>query len=341
MAVGDIKEVLMEERLGQPNGVAALDANGKLVQMPDAADVGAMAIDGYITSGVNVDTLQDGFYAYNGWISDEIVCTAGLPFVNAVGLWLKKTAPNDTGSDTRTDVVFNRNNGDCYVMGGYSGSWHQLATTDYVAQNAAPAGYGLGNDHNRVVKNAAELDSLIYGTGWFFITADTPFMLGNVTISDGYGMVVINGVYRTQFIWLANGVQGVRHYTNETGAWAWGAVEWVNPPMSLGVECRTTERYMGKPVYVKLNEGISLPANGIKNIAILSSECRVIEVRGFNEDTGAYFPSDIFNGVSGQSVRVGTFIESDGPLRLRIETNFDGSAYATNYVLTKFYKTTD
>ena len=28
-------------------------------------------------------------------------------------------------------------------------------------------------------------------------------------------------------------------------------VEWINPPLVLGVEYRTTERYLGKPVYVK------------------------------------------------------------------------------------------
>lgn len=28
-----------------------------------------------------------------------------------------------------------------------------------------------------------------------------------------------------------------------------GSVEWINPPMYLGVEYRTTERYQGKPVY--------------------------------------------------------------------------------------------
>ena len=30
-----------------------------------------------------------------------------------------------------------------------------------------------------------------------------------------------------------------------------GVVEWFNPPMQLGVEYRTTERYHGKPVYAK------------------------------------------------------------------------------------------
>lgn len=29
-------------------------------------------------------------------------------------------------------------------------------------------------------------------------------------------------------------------------------VEWINPPMNLGVEYRTTERFLGKPVYVQM-----------------------------------------------------------------------------------------
>ena len=32
----------------------------------------------------------------------------------------------------------------------------------------------------------------------------------------------------------------------------WNPWEWGNPPMQLGTEYRTTERYLGKPVYVKL-----------------------------------------------------------------------------------------
>lgn len=48
----------------------------------------------------------------------------------------------------------------------------------------------------------------------------------------------------------------------------WGAWEWVNPPMQLGVEYRTTERYQGKPVYVKLvNAGTMPTANTAKLVA--------------------------------------------------------------------------
>ena len=41
-------------------------------------------------------------------------------------------------------------------------------------------------------------------------------------------------------------------------------VEWANPPMLLGVEYRTTERYLGKPVYVRLHDFGALPNNTVK-----------------------------------------------------------------------------
>lgn len=46
----------------------------------------------------------------------------------------------------------------------------------------------------------------------------------------------------------------------------WGAWEWVNPPMNLGVEYRTTERYLGKPVYVKAVNIGNLPASTHKSV---------------------------------------------------------------------------
>lgn len=42
--------------------------------------------------------------------------------------------------------------------------------------------------------------------------------------------------------------------------------EYLNPPMQLGVEYRTTERYMGKPVYVKLVDFGALPNNTTKYV---------------------------------------------------------------------------
>ena len=39
-----------------------------------------------------------------------------------------------------------------------------------------------------------------------------------------------------------------------------GAVEWFNPPMILGVEYRTTERFNGDPVYAKVVDCGDMPA---------------------------------------------------------------------------------
>lgn len=40
------------------------------------------------------------------------------------------------------------------------------------------------------------------------------------------------------------------------------AVEWINPPMQVGVEYRTTERYLGKPVYTQAINCGSMPDIG-------------------------------------------------------------------------------
>ena len=42
--------------------------------------------------------------------------------------------------------------------------------------------------------------------------------------------------------------------------------EWVNPPMNLNTEYRTTERYMGKPVYVKVVDCGKCPGSEFKDI---------------------------------------------------------------------------
>ena len=68
-----------------------------------------------------------------------------------------------------------------------------------------------------------------------------------------------------------------------------GLTEWVNPPMILGIEYRTTERYLGKPVYTKLIEFPSLTGidyvyiNGRIGYAIRA--CGEVETSADNDDT--------------------------------------------------------
>ena len=53
-------------------------------------------------------------------------------------------------------------------------------------------------------------------------------------------------------------------------------MEYLNPPMELGVEYRTTERYLGEPVYIKLINLGSLPnAGSTKQISVRDLSIRV------------------------------------------------------------------
>ena len=55
----------------------------------------------------------------------------------------------------------------------------------------------------------------------------------------------------------------------------WKPWEWVNPPMQLGVEYRTTERYFGKPVYTQvisigaIGSGSGNVEHGIPDISVV------------------------------------------------------------------------
>lgn len=59
-------------------------------------------------------------------------------------------------------------------------------------------------------------------------------------------------------------------------------MEFQNPPMKLGVEYRTTERYLGKPVYVKTINMGNLPGNAVKQSSFQSNNVvdKIVSVTG-------------------------------------------------------------
>ena len=57
-----------------------------------------------------------------------------------------------------------------------------------------------------------------------------------------------------------------------------GVQEWLNPPMELGVEYKTTERYMGKPVYYKAIDCGAGPNNTSKTVSHGISNVEYIDV---------------------------------------------------------------
>ena len=100
---------------------------------------------------------------------------------------------------------------------------------------------------------------------------------------DGYGNDCI-----TQTAYLAySGYIKQRNYISGT----WGEWEWINPPMELGVEYRTTERWQGKPVYTKLVDCGALPDNSPKTIGFASANynCFDLKIYARNADTTTTF----------------------------------------------------
>ena len=114
--------------------------------------------------------------------------------------------------------------------------------------NKAPGGFGLGAIWNKAPENDA---NQIPGTGWFVAHQNTPnsgwWIIQEIT--DGTAVryqYAFNKEYNS-------GVPGtivcLRSKQQNKDWFPW---EWINPPMGLNTEYRTTERYMGRSVYKKL-----------------------------------------------------------------------------------------
>lgn len=109
----------------------------------------------------------------------------------------------------------------------------------------APAGYGLGTYTNEVPEN--DLNKAT-ACGWYAFTNSSknrPFDYGSVMVTNRYGNQVTQIAFNPQM--AGCGEICIRHLYNDWTEW-----EYINPPMKVDVEYRTTERFMDKPVYTKL-----------------------------------------------------------------------------------------
>lgn len=109
--------------------------------------------------------------------------------------------------------------------------------------NAAPGGFGLGELIGRTANGFSD----ITGYGFFRIPTESGFAPDT---STNWGGVYIGASlsYGTLLYARNNALMAVRSVSGGKV----GPIEWVNPPMAVGVEYRTTERYLERPVYAKL-----------------------------------------------------------------------------------------
>ena len=163
----------------------------------------------------------------------------------------------------------------------------------------------------------------------------TAFNVPNAPDGDGgYWLIRVDGrddtvLYQTAYAnrqnsGVPNSVICRRYYVNSE----WSPWEYITPPMQLGVEYRTTERYNSKPVYAKAVNFGALPANSSKSVAHgISDMARCFEV------VGSYGVQNLVGEAAVTTIGANTE-------NIMIATDRNLSA-ETAIVLMKYTKTTD
>lgn len=100
-------------------------------------------------------------------------------------------------------------------------------------------------------KSIKEWAVSLNGTSYAFTNATTTDMPAGVSSSQKYAIVSATVIASGKWVelratFILTGCVAVCIYNN-----GWGEWEWVNPPMIVEQEYRTTERFAGKPVYTK------------------------------------------------------------------------------------------
>lgn len=195
--------------------------------------------------------------------------------------------------------------------------------------DAAPGGLGLGGVLADAPENSEGFAdaNLITATGFYRAVR-------NVLYGGWHYIIHLNYDSATA-LQLAAYVSGEVYGAREKRLNVWGDWEHTNPPMELGIEYRTTERYLGKPVYVKLFDCGTIPAQGTHKDLVFSPDAdSIVSVTAYSSRRGTTLPYYDANGVryaitgtGGNSVMIWNYSES------LTDTNV--------HALIKYAKTTD
>lgn len=199
--------------------------------------------------------------------------------------------------------------------------------------NAAPGGFGYGDtlasidiNNDEAAFNSA-LDALLSGLE-NYVTKQIRF--ANYPVGGQKGGTFVGTLYKhdaTYAVLYGSSYDGGTIQKRKL-AGAWQPWEWVNPPMELGVEYRTTERYLGKPVYVKVVDFGVLPANAKK--AVAHGIDNLGYVLAYSGSVGYWVWPTIPHVTDVQFTAT----------NIEITTDADLGGFATKFIL-KYFKTTD
>lgn len=134
----------------------------------------------------------------------------------------------------------------------------------------APAGYGFGE--SIVTKAVSDCDDARL-TGLYKVNANSAH--SPISVEAFMDVKSYSNNSKVQKI-ITNGTAVPVYATRIMSGGVWGDWEYINPPLTLGVEYRTTERYLGEPVYKKAVDFGALPnatnkivSHGISNVGVM------------------------------------------------------------------------
>lgn len=187
---------------------------------------------------------------------------------DANGNWVLNDPPPDKGVETLKCCMSTADSSDPY------------------ANNKAPARYGLGVFANDITSWKDD-----HGQGFYSSTVDGPIL-------GYYWHGFINSLnYYNRTVIVFHPTYGMCRLEKVNGTW--GNWEFFNPPMQLGVEYRTTERWNGKPVYARAFDfgAVGVGGQTAKSIGTyLQDEVKLDHI----EFTDPNATGDTSNKVSGQ-----------------------------------------
>lgn len=199
--------------------------------------------------------------------------------------------------------------------------------------NAAPDGFGYGGALDTVsgATDEAFLAAVESKLTTMPPTGAMQINWGSYPALDGLSRVGTLVKHGDQYASLTGYSYGGIAITRCKNAGTWGPWEWVNPLLALGVEYRTTERYLGKPVYCRLIDFGSLPNATTKMVYFNNNSSIIISAVGITSYNVLLLGTGENEHAATLKVRNNT---------ITIKTTGNQTSY-TATILVKYYKGTD
>lgn len=265
-----------------------------------------------------------------------IMWTPPAGWVEETGASIRFTAPCAC-SETGSSIIIGSNVYNFYLangspVGNNSGLFMKGAIVEAILDCETKRAYlntpgETGISRDPIAITFEQLDATTR-TGFYQVTAKYQ-ALNNIYFNYAVMQVIDHSDYNfTQILYPIQQTTRLMRYGNISGSSVvWGEWECDNPPMYEGLAYRTTERYMGKPVYTILMNCGSVPTSAVTYTNY--GEVRyVFHVSGYAVNNANGHPVALghpyFQGAYAESTRVGLKVS--------------GSAGYTAYVLLKYVK---